>query len=248
MIANFEQLIQTDAGCEELLFELRFGQNCFKCECGCTKAYKILTRKFLYECANQECKKQISLTAGTFFHGKKLAISTCFKLVVDIISGREIAGAAHAAELDVGASTIWRWRHELRLVLEKTFPLGDNLKVDRNLLNRVLFRRSVESPAKNINDKVPGSGFNENQVEPRSQAESRAVADANRFVSKTYKGVSGKYSQLYLAEYRFLLSAKMQDKTTLLKSIVRAGPVSIKDIVSYSSPKFVNLPLVRMVS
>lgn len=245
MDEDLEELIQTDAGAEQLLHELRYEANDRACPyCGHDKRYNIKTRRFLSECANPKCKKQSSLTSGTYFHGKKLPIKTCFKLLLDVMSGREISASAHAKELDVSSTTVWRWRHEVRLIQHKVFPHGDIVKIDRQLLIKILFRRSVETPAIDAVEPSP-SDCDEGIFEPRSTREAQSIAEANNFVSKNYKGVSEKYSQLYFAEFRFHQNAKIYPIRSLLSMIVRAGPVSIKDINNFSSPKFVDLPQSR---
>lgn len=248
MDADLEQLIQTEAGCAQLLNELRFEAKAFKClHCGHDECYRIKTRRFLYECANPKCKKQTSLTSGTFFHSKKLPITICFKLLLDVISHREISASAHAKELKVSSSSVWRWRHEVRILLNRTSQGGDAVKVDRSLLIKVLFRRSIESPAIDA-PQAQTTDIDEAQFEPRSAREAQSIAEANKFVSKNYKGVSEKYSQLYFAEFRFYQNSRVSPKKSLLSMIVRAGPVSIKDICEFSSPKFVDLPVSRLVS
>ena len=173
--------------------------------------------------------------------------SPCFRLIADVISGREISASAHAKELEVSCSTIWRWRHEVRILLNRTSPSADAIKVDRSLLIKVLFRRSVESPAINAPESQP-TAIDEGRFEPRSAREAQSIAEAKRFVSRNYKGVSAKYSQLYLAELRFYQNARIYPQKSLLSMIVRAGPVSIKDINDFSSPELVDLPVSRLVS
>lgn len=239
MTAQVKVLIQTEAGCRQLLKEVRFANEAFDCaRCRHTEAYEIKSRPGIIECAN--CGKQTSLTAGTFLHGKKLPLTKCFAILFAFLNNKPKSTSQLAEELDLWESTVWRWGQQIRLLLNDLFIDIEDCAVDIGVIRRVLFRRSVETPA--VNSEQPqiesvASG------EEYSDEERLSILKTQRFVSRYHHGVSKKYAQLYAAEYRFFLRSKQQSIKTLLGFVLGAGPVSVEDVHSYSSPQFIILPI-----
>jgi hypothetical protein len=242
MDEQFEILIQTEAGCRQVLSDLRFGNRKFKCsDCSCEEAYEIRTRGLL-EC--KACHKQFSATSGTIFHNTRTPLPKLFKIVFDVASGIRVSAAQHARDLNMVESTAWRHRHRIRILLDERFPPDNACKVNRIQLLQVLFRRSIETPANSGQKKKleAPQDIDLNLFEPRSEEESRSVSQAIKFVSETYHGVSQKYSQLYTAELRFFVKEAKIGIREAMKALIMAGPVSVARISAYSSPQFIDLP------
>lgn len=235
---NLQNLIQTETSCHQLLKELRFANGNFACaNCHHSRAYEISGRPNVYECSH--CGKQTSLTAGTFFHGKKLPLKKCFELLFSFLGKKPVSTSQLAKDLDLWESTVWRWSQQLRMILNDLFVDDDSVVVDVAFLKRVLFRRSVETPAI---DSAEHNVSTEPEDELRSEEERLCVLETQGYVSTVHHGVSKKYAQLYAAEFRFFLRAKEQNIMSLLGLILHAGPVSVETVSAYSSPKLVVLP------
>lgn len=239
MTAQVQLLIQTEAGCRQLLKQVRFANEVFDCtDCGHTEAYEIKARPGILECV--KCGKQTSLTTGTFLHGKKLPLTKCFGILFAFLENKPKSTSQLAKELDMWESTVWRWGQQIRLLLNGLFIDIEDCAVDIELLRRVLFRRSVETPAIDSRQQeiVPAAS-----VEEYSEEERLSILKTQGFVSTYHHGVSKKYAQLYAAEFRFFLRSKQQSIKSLLGLILGAGPVSVEDVRSYSSPEIIILPV-----
>jgi transposase-like protein len=243
MNADWKIMIKTESGCEQLLFELCFSNGTFICTCGHTKYYRIKGRRNVYQCA--ACNKQLSITAGTFFHKKRHKLVTCFAALVAVLEGKNITESEHREALGLKESTAWRWYQQIRLFLLMFIPDDETITVDRELLQKVLFRRSVETPAK---DTQIDRSFSETLLEARSEIENRSASETIEFVASRYRGVSEKYSQLYAAEHHYHKNAKRISTESLLSAIMRAGPLGVNDVVAYSSPRLIRLPRSRLTA
>ncbi len=233
--SNIQSLIKTDAGCRQLLKELRFENGKFVCrKCKNTKAYEISGRPGVYECSG--CGVQVSLTAGTFFHGKKLPLTKCFALLISHLSGETHSASQLARDIGLWVSTVWRWGQQIRLLINDVFVDDHCVLVDCDSLRKILFRRSVETAA-------AGNGAYETAARaPDSDEERLAILETQGFISTHHHGVSKKYAQLYAAEYRFSLRSKEYSLKTLIGLFLGIRPVSVESVSSYSSPELIVLP------
>ncbi len=239
MTAQVKLLIQTEAGCRQLLKEIRFTNEAFDCtNCRHAEAYELQSRLGISECAN--CGKQTSLTAGTFLHGKKLPLTKCFAVLFAFLNNNPKSISQLAKELDMWESTVWRWGQQIRLLLNDLFMDSEDCAVDIELLRQVLFRRSVETPAI---DSEQHQSESVALVEEYNEEERLSILKTQGFVSTYHHGVSKKYAQLYAAEFRFFLRSKQQSIKALLGLVLGAGPVSVEDVRAYSSPQFIILPI-----
>jgi len=229
-----QNLLQTDAGCRQLLKKLRFENGNFVCpNCQHTNAYELSGRPGVYECSG--CGKQTSLTAGTFFHGKKLPLNKCFALLIAFI-GESSSTSQISRDIGLWGSTAWRWGQQIRLLLNNLFIDDDCVLVDSALLKKILFRRSVETPAIGSEEKITPADDLCNDEERLS------ILETESFISTFHHGISKKYAQLYAAEFRFSLRSKRYSLKELLGLILGAGPVSVEAVSAYSSPKLIVLP------
>ncbi len=105
----------TEEQCREALFRLRW-PNGFVCpECGETN-YCELKRRKLYQC--HKCHHQSSLSAGTIFHGTRLALKRWF-LAIYLLTQRKksISALELKRELGVNYNTAWLVKHKLMQVM-----------------------------------------------------------------------------------------------------------------------------------
>ena len=105
----------TEEQCREALFRLRW-PNGFVCpECGETSYCELKSRK-LYQC--HKCHHQSSLSAGTIFHGTRLALKKWF-LAIYLLTQRKksISALEPKRELGVNYNTAWLVKHKLMQVM-----------------------------------------------------------------------------------------------------------------------------------
>ncbi len=105
----------TEEQCRDALFRLRW-PNGFVCpECGETSYCELKSRK-LYQC--HKCHHQSSLTAGTIFHGTRLALKKWF-LAIYLLTQRKksISALELKRELGVNYNTAWLVKHKLMQVM-----------------------------------------------------------------------------------------------------------------------------------
>lgn len=105
----------TEEQCRDALFRLRW-PNGFVCPaCGNT-SYCELKSRHLYQC--HKCHHQSSLTAGTIFHGTRLALKKWF-LAIYLLTQRKksISALELKRELGVNYNTAWLVKHKLMQVM-----------------------------------------------------------------------------------------------------------------------------------
>ena len=94
---------KTKQECRSELLEARWN-GCFKCpKCENEKAYWISTRQ-LYECANRNCRKQTSATAGTQLH-KTRDLKSAFVVLLEIAGNAPVSSGTVRAETGISYSS-----------------------------------------------------------------------------------------------------------------------------------------------
>lgn len=112
---EFFQKYGAEPQCHEALFKLRWPSG-FTCpECG-NSTYCELNTRNLYQC--HRCHHQTSLTAGTIFHGTKLALTKWF-LAIYLLTQRKksIPALQLMRELGVNYNTAWKLKHKIMQVM-----------------------------------------------------------------------------------------------------------------------------------
>jgi len=112
---EFEEWFKSEQACREYLFYLRW-PNGFICpNCGFDKDW--LTNRDLYHCA--ACNYQISLTAGTIFHGTRKPLQTWFRAMWYVTNQKHgVSALGLQRVLDLGSyHTAWTWLHKLRIAM-----------------------------------------------------------------------------------------------------------------------------------
>lgn len=105
----------SESQCEQALYQLRWPKGFVCPHCGNTTGCALHSRK-IYQC--HKCHHQTSLTAGTIFHGTKLALSQWF-LAIFLLTQRKQSVSAMQLSRDLGVKydTAWRMKHKLMQVM-----------------------------------------------------------------------------------------------------------------------------------
>jgi transposase-like protein len=110
--AEFENWFSSEEACRQYLFGLRWphGFRCPRCQHG--KYWN--TKRGLYACSG--CNFQVSVTAGTIFHGRRKPLRLWFRAIWYITSPYYGANAIEVQRiLGFGSyHTAWEWLHKLR--------------------------------------------------------------------------------------------------------------------------------------
>ncbi len=235
---SLEKLIRTEAGCIQLLIEIRF-PNGFECpRCFHSRCYKLKCRRLL-ECAR--CKFQVSVTSGTIFAGMKTPLTKLFYVIFNLAKGESMQAADLARKLQLVASTAWRQLHKFRIMIEEQFRLAETVLIDRGFLKNVLFRRCRDSEAVTAEDTSSDNSWPEGDLDSEEQ---QAADDFCQHLRTVFHGISTKYCQAYASEYAFITGSR-PTFGELLVACLRSAPKTTATIVAYSSPDRIALPLVQ---
>jgi hypothetical protein len=109
--AAFRQRYGTEEQCQEALFELRWGRGWTCPRCGHGR-HAALARRSLLQC--NRCKHQVSLTAGTIFHGTKLPLVTWFQAIYHLSQSKGgISSLELGRRLGVRQPSAWLLKQKL---------------------------------------------------------------------------------------------------------------------------------------
>ena len=131
---EFEELFSTEAACLEYLRRQRWPGG-FRCpKCGGNRAWGLRSRP-LDQCAS--CGHQVSLTAGTVFHGTRKPLRLWFRVI-----GQFLLSKSGCSAMDVSRQhglkyeTAWTWLHKLRSCMAQfgRAPLDGSIEVDETYL------------------------------------------------------------------------------------------------------------------
>jgi len=133
-LLEFEKLFDTEEGCREYLFKLRWPDG-FQCpRCGHKKVW--FKNNGLYECAC--CNFQASVTAGTIFQDTKKPLFLWFRAIWYVTSQKYGANALGLQRvLGLGSyRTAWVWLHKLRraMVRPGRDKLSGTVEVDESYI------------------------------------------------------------------------------------------------------------------
>jgi transposase-like protein len=111
-LSEFEARFSTEESCRDYLYQLRWPKG-FQCpRCNHRKAWPVNT--ILFQCAR--CDGQISVTAGTIFHGTHKPLTLWFRMIWWVTGQKNGASALGLKNiLGLGSyRTAWTWLHKLR--------------------------------------------------------------------------------------------------------------------------------------
>lgn len=133
-LAEFEARFASESACIEYLRDRRWG-GCFQCpRCGEGRAWQLRTRP-LDQCVG--CGHQVSLTAGTVFHGTRKPLRLWFRVIAEMLFSK---GGCSALEISrrfgLRYATAWTWLHKLRSAMDRSFgaPLEGLIELDETYL------------------------------------------------------------------------------------------------------------------
>ena len=126
---EFETRFPDEAACRDYLIRCRWNGKPVCAKCGGTKLWRGRGGK-LFECADQSCRHQTSLTSGTLFHGTRKQLRTWFRVIFEICVRRSGVSSADLQRIfGFGSySTAWHWAHKIRRAM---------VRIDRDKLTGV---------------------------------------------------------------------------------------------------------------
>lgn len=110
---EFDERFGSEEACQAYLTSQRWPDG-FRCPaCGHGKAWSLARRRLL-QCRG--CSRQVSLTAGTIFHGSRKPLRMWFKAIFLMTSQRTGTSARNLMrQLGLHSyQTAWTWMHKLR--------------------------------------------------------------------------------------------------------------------------------------
>lgn len=136
-LSELEQRFSTEEACREYLFALRWPDG-FRCpRCDQEKAWPV--GKVLFECV--DCGYQLSVTAGTIFHGTHKPLRMWFRAIWWVTSQKTgVSALGLQGILGLGSyKTAWAWLHKLRraMVRPGRDRLSGRVEVDETYLGGV---------------------------------------------------------------------------------------------------------------
>ncbi len=162
---EFEAHFYSEEACHAYLMRQRWPEG-FRCPaCSGTKAWHLARRRLL-QC--KECSRQVSLTAGTVFHGSRKPLRLWFKAIV-LMTGQSTGISARNLRRQLGLGsyqTAWTWLHKLRraTVRPEREALAGPVEVDEGYVGgkeegvsgRHVETKSVVAVAVEVKDKSAG--------------------------------------------------------------------------------------------
>lgn len=114
-LIEFERWFNSEKACREYLYNLRW-PNGFQCP-ACNNNKSWWTSRNLYRCS--ACKFEISITAGTIFHGTRKPLQVWFRAMWYITNQKHGVSALGVQKiLGLGSyHTAWAWLHKLRIAM-----------------------------------------------------------------------------------------------------------------------------------
>ena len=111
-LIEFEARFSSEENCRDYLFQLRWPDGFCCPRCNHKKAWPIST--VLFQCAS--CNYQISVIAGTIFHGTHKSLTLWFRTIWWFTGQKNGASALGLKRvLGLGSyKTAWAWLHKLR--------------------------------------------------------------------------------------------------------------------------------------
>jgi len=112
----FERRFATERACRRVLLRARFPRGFVYPRCGHRRHVELRSRRAV-QCA--KCRKQVSLTAGTLFHGTHLELRRLFRIVYQILAEKDGTNAmALSRQIGVSYRTALLWMRKVRAVME----------------------------------------------------------------------------------------------------------------------------------
>jgi ISXO2-like transposase domain/Transposase zinc-ribbon domain len=122
-------LRMTDAEAFGVFQRVRFADNAgepFCPNCGCAKVYTLAETPIRGKCA--ACRRKFSVTSGTIFHGRKLAIRDYLAVIALFANGVKGTSALQMSrDMNINPKSAFVLLHKLREAMGATVHAGDEL-------------------------------------------------------------------------------------------------------------------------
>jgi transposase-like protein len=133
-VIDFQDMFPTDQACYEYLYLIRWPDG-FKClYCEYSEAWRMSAR--IVRC--KQCRKKISITAGTIFHDLRKPIRLMFQAMWYVVCQKQGVSALGLQRiLGLGSyQTAWVWLHKLRTAMVRPGrdKLSGLIEVDETLV------------------------------------------------------------------------------------------------------------------
>jgi transposase-like protein len=136
-LAQFDRWFATEDACRKYLATLRWPAG-FRCP-GCESTDAWLTERSLMHCKG--CGRQVSVTAGTIFHGTRSSLRLWFQAMWWVTAQKNGASALGLQRiLGLGSyETAWTWLHKLRRAMVRPGRdlLSGEVEVDETFVGGV---------------------------------------------------------------------------------------------------------------
>ncbi len=235
MQTEFEIRFKSEEDCLNAIKEAKWPNGYFQCpDCGHEDSTQILSRN-VSQC--RKCKKQVSITSGTFFHRVKVPLLKLFRMLWKIATGSPASTAQVSRELELAYSTTWVWTQKFRILIFACDSSSNKESVHWSKFKKVLFRRSSETARK----KVSAAKSRGSSKKAAPSLIPAALQQPLKFIADVFHGISKKYSQIYLSSWDFN-NMQFQDRfSSLLKACLNAKPIGLNSVLAFSSPEFLSI-------
>lgn len=226
---DFDRRFRTEAACRDYLSKLRWPDGFLCSRCGHEQAWR--TRRGLLHCA--WCRADVSLTAGTLFHGSRMPLRLWLRAIWSVTGRKDgITAAELQRVLGLGSyRTAWLCLHKLRKAMDRpnqellsgrielieTVILGEHVgiavevqgnKCGRLRLVHLTGTNSLEKVAQTVataGSRIIGEARShwKRSVQTPSRAKWVAAALNNWLLNIRQGGVSYKHLPAYLNEFVF---------------------------------------------
>jgi transposase-like protein len=235
--------VASNAECRKILAEQRW-ESGFVCpRCRHTRGYVLKTRDAI-ECA--KCKKQTSSSAGTVFHGMQLLVPF-FHAIANICDGKHFSAAEYARQERIDPGTAWEHLHKIRTVIHAEFFNADAIEIPCTLLKMALTKSSSEVEYREVfasttsAEQIVSVTMMHSEVRHETEMPPDLLHALIAFLLSVFRGVSRKYSQLYLAEFNLIIKRRSIDFRDFLSMCIRGHPSTCHDIADFHSPFIVRV-------
>jgi hypothetical protein len=136
-IIELEEMFGSEANCVDYLRKLKWpeGFRCPRQGCGGQASYTLTARR-LEEC--RCCGRQVSITAGTVFHGTRKPLRQWFRAIwLFVTSKRGLSASELSRQVGVHHETAWTWGHKLRAAVTTLYgrePLTGAVEIDETFI------------------------------------------------------------------------------------------------------------------
>lgn len=137
-VAQMTEAFRDEDRCRQLLEAMVWPRGRICPACGYRRSVALAGRDVgrrarpgLYQCSNQTCRLQFTVTTRTPLHATKLPLRTWLMGLWFILqSDKGISSIRLAEALGVSQPTAWRMGHVLRLLVTRDHPLGGTVEID----------------------------------------------------------------------------------------------------------------------